>query len=324
MPVQNQNTKAVRPGYLFLICPDTQLMLEHVLEEAEKFTASSSFPVNRASFWGFEECDSAFNSALTTSNLLGTATFIVVRQANLWPADAWNKVDRLLARQWGDNFPIFCIENEWKKGKPQVPAVISKRQCYKFAEKKGWIWQSPGITDNNISAYIVRKAKEKNLTLAPATVKKLHEDLPRQAGIIMQELDKLAIFASGTGPVQPDLLGTAKWSSEADIFPCIDAIFKGNDKVAWKELSKVADWDSTAMPFLGLVTWFIRTLWKLLAGEPAGYTSLNQNMAARIGYAGLAQAMSLVVDAEESIKTGTLSRQAIEFLTMRLLTLCSS
>lgn len=324
MPVQNQNTKAVRPGYLFLICPDTQLMLEHVLEEAGKFAASSSFPVNRASFWGFEECDSAFNSALTTSNLLGTATLVVVRQANLWPADAWNKVDRLLARQWGDNFPIFCIENEWKKGKPQVPAVIAKKQCYKFAEKKGWIWQSPGITDKDISAYIVRKAKEKNIPLAPDTVKKLHEDLPRQAGIITQELDKLAILSSGTGPVQPDLLATAKWSSEADIFPCADAIFKGNDQTAWKELAKVADWDNTAMAFLGLVTWFIRTLWKLLAGEPAGYTSLNKNMAQRIGYAGLAQAMSLVVDAEEGIKTGTLPRQAIEFLTMRLLTLCRS
>ena len=324
MPSPAQNAKAVRPGYLFLICPDTQLMLDKIHEEVHKFEASSSFPVNRAFFWGFEECDSSFNDALTTRDLFGTATLVVVRQANLWPAAAWNMVDRLLSRQWGDNFPIFCIEGEWKKGKPQVPAVISKKQCYKFAEKKGWTWQSPGITDKDISAYIVKKAKEKNITLAPATVKKLHEDLPRQAGIITQELDKLALLSSGTGPVQPELLGTAKWSAEADIFPCVTAIFNGNAQAAWKELSKIADWESSAMGFLGLVTWFIRTLWQLLAGEPAGYTSLNRNMAARIGYARLAQAMSLAVDAEEGIKTGTNPRQAIEFLAMRLLALCSS
>ncbi len=320
MPAAAKNTKAVRPGYLFLICPDTQVMLEKINEEVHKFEASSSFPIKRASFWGFEEPDSSFNAAMTTRDLFGTATLVLVRQAHLWPADTWNMVDRLLSRQWGDNFPIFCIENEWKKGKPQIPAIISKKQCYKFAEKKGWTWLDQGITDKNISAYIVKTAKEKKIDLAPATVKKLHEDMPRQAGIIMQELDKLALLSSGTGPVQPELLGTAKWSSELNMYPCVTAIFNGNDKAAWKDLPKIQDTEEV-MGFLGLVTWYIRNLWQILAGEPAGNNYLDRNLAARIGYAGLAKAMSLVVDAEEGIKTGTPPRQAIEFLAMRLLTL---
>ena len=313
---------AVRPGFSFLICPDAQLLLEKVEEDAKAYEASSPTPLKRLNFWGDEPPETSFWSALSTMDLFGSANLVVVRQANLWNAATWKVLDTTLSKPLPGSIPIFCIENEWDKGKPKIPAIIAKKKCYQFAQKKGWIWQYPGLTDNSVKGYLQAEAKSRGLVLSPDAVKYLADNTPRQAGVLTHELDKLAILSDGKTTVTVDMLGTAQWSAEAKTFECISAILRGDLKGTWKEIAKLDLHDTTtALGFLGLVSWHFRTLWMLLVGEPVR-GKLTPALAQRLGHAKISTALNLIVETEQAVKTGTNIRQAVELLASRLLNLC--
>lgn len=322
MAVAAAKNTAVRPGFSFLICPDAQLLLEKVEEDAKAYAASSPAPLKRLNFWGDEPPESSFWSALSTMDLFGSASLVVVRQANLWPIAVWKLLDNVLSKPLGGSIPIFCLEDS-DKGKIKIPAIITKRKCYQFAQKKGWIWEDQGLTDKTVAKYILDQAKSRGLVLSPAAVKYLAENTPRQAGVLAHELDKLTLLSDGKTPVTVDMLGTAQWSAEAKTFECISAILRGDLKGTWKEIAKLDLHDTTtALGFLGLVSWHFRTLWMLLVGEPTRAGLLKPALAQRLGHAKISKALNLIVETDHAIKTGTDLRQAVELLASRLLNLC--
>ncbi|MDO5536039.1 MAG: DNA polymerase III subunit delta [Desulfovibrionaceae bacterium] len=309
-----------RPGFLFLVCPDVQLLLETVEAKARQYQPAEG-PFKRVCFWGDELPGSAFWEALSVRDLFGSMRMVLVRQANLWPTAVWKTLDKMLARPLGGSWPVFCIENDWDRGKAKIPAAITKTRCLAFAGKQGWMWSNPGITDYTVRDYVRSQAGARGLKLAPATIERLCEDTPRQAGVLSAELDKLSLLSDGS-PVQPDMLGTAEWSAEAQVFTCVSCIFKGDAAGAWREIGRTTDMEAAALPMLGVMTWHLRTLWQLLAGDSVPKAgSLKPAMAQQIGAARLSSAMDLVMEADAAIKTGGSGRQIMELLCSRLLRL---
>lgn len=309
-----------RPGFLFLSCPDTQLLLEEVEARARAW-APAGAPFKRLCFWGDEPPDNAFWEALNLRDLFGSVRLVLVRQAHLWHADVWKLLDKTLARPLTGSFPIFCLENAQEgRGKVKIPQVIDKLKCMKFATKMGWTWANAGLTDKTIRAYVARQAKDRGLQLDPMALTLLSENTPKFAGVVAAELDKLVLLAKD-GRVSVDMLATADWSAEGQSFSCLNYLMQGKEAQVWSELARLGDLDDQAFMLLGLLAWNFRTLWLLMVDGYSGRPvfSVNAAMARRIGPARLANCMTCVLDAEVAIKTGTQPRQAIEITFAKLL-----
>ena len=107
---QRAQEQSQRPGFLFLSCPDSQILLEEVEARARAW-APQDGPFKRLCFWGDEPPDNSFWEALNLRDLFGSVRLVVVRQAHLWHADVWKLLDKMLARPLTGSFPIFCLEN---------------------------------------------------------------------------------------------------------------------------------------------------------------------------------------------------------------------
>ena len=309
-----------RPGFCFLSCPDTQMLLEAVDAQAKAW-AGNGQPLKRVTFWGDEPPSDAFWECLSVRDLFGSMRLVLVRQANNWKAETWKLLDKLLARPLTGSYPVFCLENEWDRHKLKVPATIQRLACFKFAQKKGWFWSSPGITDKTAQGYVSEQAKARGLKLAPGTLTSLVQSAPHRAGVLAAELDKLALLAEPGQPVPPAMLATADWSPEAESFDCINHLMRGNARGVWEELAKMTDLGSTALGLLGLVAWKFRAHWLVLVGDEQPRFGVSMDDARRMGHAGLSRAMELVLDAEIGIKTGMDPRQMVEMTFMKLLTI---
>ena len=310
-----------RPGFLFVACPDVQILLATVEEQA-RIHAPAGGTFKRVCFWGDEAPGNAFWEALTVRDLFGSMRLVLVRQANLWNTQTWKTLDKMLARPLAGSFPVFCVENDWERGRIKLPAPLAKLRCVQFATKQGWLLSHPGLTDKTIRGYVKEQAQLRGLALDTLTMNTLCENTPRQAGVVCAELDKLALLAQPGQPVTVDMLGTASWSPEAQVFGCINCLLKGDARGTWRELARVTDMDSAALQLLGLLVWNFRTLWLMLVGDTAPRSfSLTPALAKRIGAARLARCLELVMDAEAAIKTGSPARQTMEMTFSELLML---
>lgn len=322
-------TPASRPGFLFLVCPDVQLLRDHVEELVGRFPAKAA-SYDRFCYWGDEPPPDSFWENLSLTDLFGSQRLLLVRMANHWQAPIWHKLDKALARPLSGSWPIFCLEADWEKGKPKLPLFISKLHSLAFAEKKGWIWRNPGLTERNLRAYIERQAASRGLAFDPQLLARFADSVPPRAEIVLNELDKLSLLTAGSGDgrITADMLGTADWSPDANLFSCAEALLRGDEQATWREYSRVDDADKAVFPMLGILALNFRRLWQSMAGEPVRFFGSTATMmpalARRLGAAGLSKAMGLILDTEVGIKSGKYSPQSqgLEFLLSSLLPLC--
>ena len=147
-----------RPGFLFLVCPDAQLLRERFGQAEKDNPPHDGGAWDRSCYWGDTDPPQDFWSNLSETSLFGASHFIVVRQANLWSPSLWRRLDKILSRPLASSLPVFCLENAWDRGRPKLPVFFSKLSCFDFAGKKGWIWRSEGLTDRNIGKFIQKEA----------------------------------------------------------------------------------------------------------------------------------------------------------------------
>lgn len=317
------------PGFLFLVCPDSRLLRARADEAAAAFAGGE--PVDRHCYWGDEPPSQAFRDNLTMAGLLGTRRFILVRKANCWQAAAWHALDRLLARPRKNTLVAFCLENEWKKEKwneplrPSLPPFMAKLSCWRFAEKKGWIWKDEGLTDANMATHIARMADERHLRLSGQAIRRLAESLPRSGDVVENELDKLALLPQAReGEIGSECIATADWVPDANLFACVDALMARNAGKLWEQVALVRDKDSAVFLLLGILASNLRLLWKDQAGELVAFRGLSRKtlpaLGDRLGKKGICEAMGVLVDAERGIKSGLVTpAQAFDSLLARLL-----
>ena len=146
-----------RPGFSFLVCPDSRLLQARL--EALVSAQGDSSRWERHVLWGDEEPSPRFWEQLTLQGLFGTPRLLVVRQAHLWPAAVWKKISAALARPSEQCWPFFCLEVAWEKGQPKIPAHIAKLRCLGFADQQGWIWRSEGLSERSIKKYVRDRAQ---------------------------------------------------------------------------------------------------------------------------------------------------------------------
>lgn len=320
------------PTFTICICPDAKLLKDHI---SGCILTSNSHPPQQKdiswkqfTYWADDELITDFWENISLQGLFSTHKAIILRNAHLLPAPIWKKLSYILSRPNEYTWLFLCLENEWEKNKPKIPAHITKLSCMAFAKKQGWIWSMNALNKSTVKQYLQQQAKILNLSFTTAALYQLSNNISLDAHTIENELQKLAILAEGK-PVQENMLSIINYTPEFNIFNLIKCLESGNNTQIWTELKKNQNnSESLFFPFLGLLLREAKILWQIYTNEPVHlYPQVVQSktlIVKKLGQSGIIYLFELIVQAELSIKTGKMQvEQCMEILISDLTVLFS-
>jgi DNA polymerase-3 subunit delta len=319
-----------RPGFSFLVCPDPEMVRRHL----ERLMAASGGGFGRQVFWGdADEFDGAYWQALSAVSLFAGAKAVVLRRAEGLESEFWEKLARPLAGFNQHVWPVICLEgrHDPKKG-PSLPRGLAERPYWKVAERKGWIFISPGLTDETIIPALRDWAGARRMNFGKGVLQELARILPKDMTACARELEKLELAAAG-GVIESANLALLSSETELDIFGFMKALEEGRDAAGvWRTVfgHELASDDGFLFKFLAVLSREARAMWQILHEDPElrlhpYVRKLKAPMAARLGPAGLARVWDMAMEAESSVKSGRKSPdQALEMLVAELHVLFSS
>ena len=298
-----------RQGFSFLVCADPELIRDRVEEllEGRGFAARV--------FWGDEDLTDRYWQTLTVPSMMGPPNAVILRRAQEQPDEFWGRIEPLLAMARPSVWPIFCLESEWDKGKPKTAKAVTKGKYWAAAQKRGWIWEHPGLTRSNIGQELDRFAARHGLAFAPGVKKTLAESLPLATIALRNELEKILLLAGGAKTIQPEHLTVLGSDDPFDLFSFLRSLQSPQGRrQAWDRLMNDPAMASGDMvfPVSSLMLREARMLWQLLHGEDGKvqlYPSLKAekaNLAKRLGPVRISRFWDLVLKADTDIKTGRL------------------
>ncbi|MFP5240123.1 MAG: DNA polymerase III subunit delta [Acidobacteriota bacterium] len=313
-----------RPGFTFLVCPDPEM----VKRRLEQLMAASGGGFARQVFWGdADDFDPAWWQALSTVSLFAQPKAVVLRRAEGLGADFWEKLARPLSGFNEHAWPVICLEgpHDPKKG-PSLPKGLAERPYWKVGQQKGWVWISPGLTEETLGPLLRQWAQSRNLRFGKGALSELTRLLPRNMAAASAELEKLEL-AAVDGEIGADLAGMNPVEAELDIFGFLKALEEGRDPAGvWRTVfgHQLSSDDGFLFQFLAILAREYRLMWQLLHEDPECKAhpyvrKLKTPMAGRLGTAGLAKMWDLAMEAECSVKSGRKSPdQALELLVAEL------
>ncbi len=298
-------------GFYFCHCPDMQMAKEHIEENYLSSFGEAWQHAERRTFWPEDIANNTFFSALDSNSFEIKNKIFYVRDCHDLSMENWKKISQALGRPRSDVFPVFFIHNSLEKGKLKLPAAVQKQKCYEFAKKKGWIYESAGITENNFAAIIEKQAAAKyGLSLANDVINILKETLSPDFNSINNVLAQLSLFA-GQGEVSSSVVAQlTNYTPELGLFDLIKKIETGNSKEVWQNLLKDGKQPDEGLlfAFIAVMMREMRTLWKIKANEqvflPSSQIANKTNIANRLGFTNISKIISLLCFAEYSVKSG--------------------
>jgi DNA polymerase-3 subunit delta len=301
-----------RPRYLFLICPDPELIKSQV---DERLRTSGQEEWEKKPFWGDDDdpLPAIFWTDLTIKSLFPQPKALIVRRAHALKADQWDKLDAGVKGLSSDIFPIFCLEGHWKGRKAPVPVALSRRGLFKKAKTEGWIWESQGLDQRSLGDFVKKWAMQTGITFEPGADRALAQTLPLDAVAARLELDKLELAAGDQKVIGRDHVGLVAHSDEMAFFDLMDALGQpGAEAAVWKRViddhAKSAK-DQMLFNLIGFLMSQARMYWLIVSGgqvKGAPFIIKKKTpIAKRLGQAGIARMIDLAMDAELSIKTGS-------------------
>ncbi|MFW6142815.1 MAG: DNA polymerase III subunit delta, partial [Desulfovermiculus sp.] len=255
-------TSTVRQGLSFCICPDGQLMKEHI----HSLLSAQEETWNVRTFWADEELPDAYWQTLTWPSLLGQCTAVVLRRAENLKAEQWKKLHPILKSFKTGIWPFFCLEKQWDRGRTLVPAVLEKQAFWKVAEKKGWVWRSAGLDRKAVQQRVRQWADRQRINIPDQVWSVLIPSLPLDAAALNNELRKLELLLADRQAMQAEDLKVVSFQPDLDIFAFLRALqSKGQEISIWRTLfrNQLGSNADMVMPFLALLLREARTLWQL-------------------------------------------------------------
>ena len=313
-----------RPGFTFCICPDSELVRNYICKQLQARPETWKQKI----FWGDEELTDAFWDSFNLNDLFGECRAIVLRRAHKLRASDWKRFHSVLNKFRKSVWPFFCLEGEWERGSPKIPAELKKQKFWKLASEKQWIWQYPGLSRDTLNKYVRDWAKARNIQISGQVLSVAVNMLPLDAAHLKNEMDKLELLVREKKTVDPADLNVLALQPDMDIFTFLRSLQENGDMVEiWKQVlqGQLGTDPNMAMQFLGLLLRESRILWQLKHGEedkvkmPGGVKNAKKKLANNMGAQKLGSLWSLMLEAEYGIKSGEYSPdQAMELLLSRL------
>ncbi|KUG28483.1 hypothetical protein ASZ90_001654 [hydrocarbon metagenome] len=331
-----------RPGFTFLVCPDPE-MIRH---RAERLIGESGEVFTREVYQGDEEIPDAFWRSLTAPSLFAEPKAVILRRADSLPDDFWPRLKGPLSGFSAHVWPMICLEKPFGKKGPPISKALASQPYYQVAEKRRWIWTSPGLTRRDMAPMLKDWAATKGLSFAPGVLDALAAVLPEEMAMAGRELEKIELLVHSRDDAPPAGRGTASRPGRIeqadlailasrpgmDAFAFLNAFAKrGAEAAVWREIFEQSlSPDDMIFKFLGLLRSDARQMWQLHMGEseavrlPPFVRSQKEAMARRLGVSGLTRLFDLAMDAELGIKSGAKNPdQAMEILAAELFSLFS-
>jgi DNA polymerase III subunit delta len=316
-----------RPGFSFHICPDPGLLRRKI----DKDVSLLGPEWEKRTYWADEGLTSAIWESLSLPGLLGGFRAVVLRRTEGLSVEEWSGFEPVLGRYQQRIWPIFCLEGAWKGGRPPIPAALAKQKFWAVAEKKRWVWSSPGLTREACSGILAEWARRHGLTLPRPVLDLMLRVLPKEMAALDNELEKVLLTLSGRTTVGAEDLSVVSFTSQMEIFGFLASVVRSEEPArVWKQVitSQIGSDPSMIFPFLALLLREARILWQLGTGEgaeirmPPQAKSEKLALARRIGSRRLARVWDLALEAELGIKSGRFSPdQAMELLVSGLMLL---
>lgn len=321
--------EAHKGGVYFLVCPDPQLIRQEI--DARSTGAGG---VKRLVYWADDDppLSEDFWTNLTIKGLFAEPKALVLRRAQALPAAHWDQLGKAAPGPNSDVALFLCLEGQWQKNAPAVPAALRKRPLWTRTPKDR-IWQSPGLTRKTVQGFVEALARERGLTFAPGALQNIARALPLDARAARLEVEKIALAAGGR-PVTPALAELITPHEEMEFFAFLDQLQAGRADQVWERV--LADHlkssnDRMLFPLLHSVAREARILGLIASGEerrvrlPGFVMDKKRGSARSLGPSGVAAMIDLAMRAEHGVKSGERSvEQALEALAAGLMDLYRS
>lgn len=320
-----------RSGFTICLGPDSVLAKDYINRELAESLPPPA-PLSGAGpaweqnvFWGEDPLPADFWEKLTLQGLFAKPRAIILRQAQNLSADTLKKLSAALAKGSDTVWPFVCFEVPFEKGKPKLPAHVSKLKFYEFARQKGWAKDIPPLDQKGVYNFAAKEAESLGLRLSPGDLERIAPALPPDAGAIRLELGKLSLAATD-GKMPPDALELLNYEPETDIFAFLQTLQGARrPEEVWASYLKdsASASDAGLFGFLWALMRESRLMWQLLAGEqvflPSHVAAGKTALARTLGYGGLARIWDSALAADKGVKTGERSpHQAFEILIAEL------
>ncbi|MFO7726845.1 MAG: hypothetical protein R6X11_00800 [Desulfonatronovibrio sp.] len=319
-----------RPGFYFCFCPDSNLLkmqIARILESAGQGDWS------RQTIWLDEkDQEDKLWKALNLPGMTGPSRAVILRRCESPGNSFWTDISPTLSGFRPGIWPFFCFESEWKQGKPGISAHLAKRKYFKFARSRGWIWEFPGLTRQNISRYISQKCQKLGLKTGPGVAEQLSSMLPLDSHGVDMELEKITLLAYPEKTITKEHLNSLSSRLDIDIFSFLQGVQSGKDKsAAWNKIfQEQLKGQEMLFPFLGLIIREARILWQLSTRQEnrvklhPRIMQQKKTLAAALGAARISLLWEMALEAESGVKSGQVSPgQAMDKLTAKLFKLFS-
>lgn len=323
-----------RPAFSFCLCPDSRLLQNRLDTLLAAHPPEQAAAWQRFVFWGDEGLPPAFWEHLTLQGLFAQPKALVIRNANVIPADNLKPLSAALLPLAGHThaplpspliWPLICLEVGFERGKPKVPPHIQRLPAYKVAEERGWLDLTPGLTPQSLPSFVKAEASRAGLNLNPQEIGMLCTALPPDAAFITSELGKLALSTDADGRLPKGAGALPAQTQELGIFELMRLV-QQNSKAphAWRQiLESRLSGESMVFGFTAILLREARILWQSLVGEPVSLPpqiAVQKKIAAEsLGFKGIAKLWDLALNVDKGIKSGERSPdQAFEMLAAEL------
>lgn len=313
-------SQSQRPGFTFLVCPDS-VLIRNRIEALVRECPCPSGAYERRVFWGDDGLSQSFWQTLTLQSLFGASTLLILRRAHSLDKEDWAKLSGALNRFNEQVWPFFCLEGEFERNKPKLPAALTSQKYWTFGQKKGWIWQSGPLTAQSVRGYIKDWAVSNGLSFGPGALDALSDVLPQDAGALSGELAKIELALAGKREVDASLASLITSSTDMDTFAFLNALQQGAPplKIWSKVLGSQQAGEKMLFAFLGGLARETRVLWRICLGDtdglPPWMLDAKRGAAMQLGPEKLCRILDLALDADYGVKSGSLNEaQALELL----------
>jgi len=165
---------------------------------------------------GDEEIPDAFWRSLTAPSLFAEPKAVILRRADSLPDDFWPRLKGPLSGFSAHVWPMICLEKPFGKKGPPISKALASQPYYQVAEKRRWIWTSPGPTRRDMAPMRKDWAATKGPSLAPAVPGALAAALPGDGAMAGGAPAEVAASRDRPSPAASDRMGCSSTPGARD------------------------------------------------------------------------------------------------------------
>lgn len=242
----------MKAASIVYIYGDEGFLVGRALREVEaEALGPGATEFNREGYEAPEASPSAVAAAAKTLPFLGGRRLVVVKNAHLWSADAWQP----LLSYFASPNPSTCLVF--------VAATLDKRtKAGKALEKAARLVECRHPSERELPGWAERLAREAGLRPGPGVLESVVLRVGPDLQLLSQEIEKLRIFAGEGGVVRKEDVEALVGESRATtVFVFCDALGARDLAVATRTLRRLLQLGEPPVRLLYMIHRHFRLLW---------------------------------------------------------------